>query len=42
MWIRLIRDMRMPPPITANFQGTVKEFQQSFQGLTILLIVAVR
>src|SRR5206468_12794059 len=36
-----IREMRMPPTISANFQGTVKEFQQSFQGLTILLIVAI-
>ncbi len=31
----------MPPTISANFQGTVKEFQQSFQGLSILLIVAI-
>ncbi len=36
-----IREMRMPPTISANFQGAVKEFQQSFQNLTILLIVAV-
>ncbi len=25
----------------ADFQGTVKEFQQSFQGLSMLLIVAI-
>ena len=31
----------MPATISANFQGTVKEFQQSFQNLTVLLIVAV-
>jgi HAE1 family hydrophobic/amphiphilic exporter-1 len=36
-----IREMRMPPTISANFQGTVKEFQQSFQNLTILLLVAI-
>src|ERR1051326_7451041 len=35
-----IREMRMPQTISANFQGTVKEFQQSFQNLTVLLIVA--
>jgi hydrophobic/amphiphilic exporter-1 (mainly G- bacteria), HAE1 family len=38
---KVISDMRMPPTVTANFQGTVKEFQQSFQGLSILLIVAI-
>jgi HAE1 family hydrophobic/amphiphilic exporter-1 len=37
----IIREMRMPATISVNFQGTVKEFQKSFQGLTILLIVAV-
>ena len=31
----------MPPTIAASFQGTVKEFQSSFQNLSILLIVAV-
>ncbi len=31
----------MPATISANFQGTVKEFQRSFQNLTILLIVAI-
>jgi hypothetical protein len=31
----------MPATISANFQGTVKEFQKSFQGLSILLIVAI-
>ncbi len=36
-----IRELRMPPTVTANFQGTVKEFQQSFQGLSVLLIVAI-
>ena len=36
-----IRDLRMPATISVNFQGTVKEFQQSFQGLTVLLIVAI-
>jgi len=36
-----ITEMRMPPTVSTSFQGTVKEFQQSFQGLSILLIVAV-
>ncbi len=36
-----IRELRVPASVTANFQGTVKEFQESFQGLTILLIVAI-
>ena len=31
----------MPPTISVKFQGTVKEFQQSFQGLSVLLIVAI-
>jgi len=36
-----IGELRMPPTIAASFQGTVKEFQSSFQNLSILLIVAV-
>ncbi|MGO4885752.1 MAG: efflux RND transporter permease subunit, partial [Bryobacteraceae bacterium] len=36
-----IQELRMPPTISVNFQGTVKEFQQSFQGMTVLLIVAI-
>jgi HAE1 family hydrophobic/amphiphilic exporter-1 len=36
-----IGDLRMPPTIAASFQGTVKEFQSSFQNLSILLIVAI-
>ncbi len=36
-----IAEMRMPPTVSATFQGTVKEFQSSFQNLTILLIVAL-
>jgi HAE1 family hydrophobic/amphiphilic exporter-1 len=36
-----VRELRMPATISANFQGTVKEFQKSFQGLSILLIVAI-
>ena len=36
-----IAEMRMPATISTSFQGTVKEFQQSFQGLTVLLIVAI-
>ena len=36
-----VRELRMPATISVNFQGTVKEFQQSFKGLSILLIVAI-
>ncbi len=36
-----LRDMRMPSTITASFQGTVKEFQESFRNLTVLLIIAI-
>ena len=37
----LLREMRIPPTVSVDFQGTVKEFQQSFRGLSILLIVAI-
>ena len=36
-----VREMRMPATISTSFQGTVKEFQRSFQNLSILLIVAI-
>jgi len=36
-----VRDLRMPATISTAFQGTVKEFQSSFQNLSILLIVAI-
>jgi HAE1 family hydrophobic/amphiphilic exporter-1 len=36
-----IRDLRIPPTVSATFQGTVREFQKSFRNMTILLIVAV-
>jgi len=36
-----IRDLRMPAGIATKFQGTVKEFQNSFRNLTVLLIVAL-
>jgi HAE1 family hydrophobic/amphiphilic exporter-1 len=35
------RKIRMPNTITSSFQGTVKEFEESFRNLTVLLIVAV-
>jgi HAE1 family hydrophobic/amphiphilic exporter-1 len=37
----VVRELRMPATISVNFQGTVKEFQRSFQGLSILLMVAI-
>ena len=36
-----LREMRMPASLTASFQGTVKEFQESFRNLTVLLIIAI-
>ncbi|HEY2017339.1 MAG TPA: efflux RND transporter permease subunit, partial [Bryobacteraceae bacterium] len=36
-----VRDLRMPATINTSFQGTVKEFQNSFQNLSILLLVAI-
>ncbi len=38
---QVVRDLRIPASVTTSFQGTVKEFQESFQGMTILLIVAI-
>jgi hydrophobic/amphiphilic exporter-1 (mainly G- bacteria), HAE1 family len=37
----VIRELRIPPTIAPLYQGTVQAFQQSFKGLSILLIVAV-
>jgi HAE1 family hydrophobic/amphiphilic exporter-1 len=36
-----LREMRVPATLSVNFQGTVKEFQRSFQGMSVLLIVAI-
>ncbi len=36
-----IRKIGMPLSVTPSFQGTVKEFEESFRNLTVLLIVAV-
>jgi HAE1 family hydrophobic/amphiphilic exporter-1 len=36
-----LRKMRLPASLTTNFHGTVEAFQNSFRGLTILLVVAV-
>jgi HAE1 family hydrophobic/amphiphilic exporter-1 len=37
----MLRKMRVPASITTNFHGTVEAFENSFRGLTILLVVAV-
>ncbi len=37
----VIRDLRIPPTIAPLYQGTVQAFQQSFRGMSILLIVAI-
>jgi hydrophobic/amphiphilic exporter-1 (mainly G- bacteria), HAE1 family len=36
-----ISELRMPPTIATSYQGSVQAFQDSFQGLTVLLVVAV-
>ncbi len=36
-----IQSLRMPATVSTSFQGTVKEFQNSFRNLSILLIVAI-
>jgi HAE1 family hydrophobic/amphiphilic exporter-1 len=36
-----IHNLQMPATITADFQGTVQEFQRSFRGMTILLLVTI-
>ena len=36
-----VSDMHMPQTLSVSFQGTVREFERSFRGLSILLIVAV-
>src|SRR5579871_1708901 len=37
----MLSKMRIPASITTNFHGTVEAFQESFRGLTILLVVAI-
>jgi HAE1 family hydrophobic/amphiphilic exporter-1 len=37
----MLRKMRLPATITTNFHGTVEAFENSFRGLSILLVVAV-
>ena len=36
-----LRKMRLPASLTTSFHGTVEAFQNSFRGLSILLLVAV-
>src|SRR5262249_47996340 len=36
-----IQKMGMPSSVSVLFQGTVKEFQESFRNLTVLLVIAV-
>jgi HAE1 family hydrophobic/amphiphilic exporter-1 len=36
-----IRKIGMPVSVNASFQGTVKEFEESFRNLRVLLIVAI-
>jgi HAE1 family hydrophobic/amphiphilic exporter-1 len=37
----IITELRMPATVLPLYQGTVQAFQQSFRGLSILLIVAI-
>jgi HAE1 family hydrophobic/amphiphilic exporter-1 len=36
-----LRQMRLPATLTTNFHGTVEAFQDSFRGLSMLLVVSV-
>ncbi len=38
---RTVSEMRIPQSISVAFQGTVKEFQNSFANLSLLLVVAI-
>ncbi|HEV3329670.1 MAG TPA: efflux RND transporter permease subunit [Bryobacteraceae bacterium] len=38
---KAVQELRIPPTVSTSFQGTVKEFQKSFRGMTVLLIVAI-
>ncbi len=37
----LTRELRLPPTLSANFQGTAQQFQSSMKGMWVLLIIAV-
>jgi HAE1 family hydrophobic/amphiphilic exporter-1 len=37
----LVREMQMPATINVSYQGTAREFERSFRGMSILLLVAV-
>jgi hydrophobic/amphiphilic exporter-1 (mainly G- bacteria), HAE1 family len=37
----VVLNLHVPQTITVGFQGTVKAFQESFRGLSILLLVAI-
>ena len=37
----VVADLRLPATIIPTYQGTVQAFQQSFKGLSILLVVAI-
>ena len=38
---KTITELQMPPGIATSYQGSVQAFQDSFTGLTVLLVVAV-
>ncbi|MHC1729870.1 MAG: efflux RND transporter permease subunit [Syntrophobacteraceae bacterium] len=35
------RDLRLPPTLSANFQGTAQQFQSSMKGMWVLLVIAI-
>jgi hydrophobic/amphiphilic exporter-1 (mainly G- bacteria), HAE1 family len=37
----VVQEMHIPQTLSVGFQGTVREFERSFRGLSILLIVAI-
>ncbi|MCE5335715.1 MAG: efflux RND transporter permease subunit [Desulfobacteraceae bacterium] len=38
---KITRDLRLPQTLSANFQGTARQFQSSMKGLWVLLILAI-
>jgi hydrophobic/amphiphilic exporter-1 (mainly G- bacteria), HAE1 family len=38
---KVMRDLRLPATLSANFQGTAQQFQASMKGMWLLLIMAI-
>jgi HAE1 family hydrophobic/amphiphilic exporter-1 len=38
---QLERDLKLPPTVSTSYQGTAKAFQESFNGMGLLLVMAI-